>query len=301
MNPTSAPRPAPSSTRGRNSFLLAGACFILGAALAGLWFHHSAPAVTPDQPSLELATGTKAVLAQLTAPVTIHYYSLLPAGGTDDPLSAFAGRVGQLLAAMQAAANGKLVVTTISTSAETNANAAAADGLQAFNLEKGESSFLGLALASGKNKEILPRLQPEWESAVESDIARALSRVALPDATVAPIPAPAQPTTEVISAINRLIPDVNSTSVETANQIFHAEFMKEISEAGVEMEARMTAAQQQVIAAQASGSPADLEAAQKNLSQVQLAQSDKIKQIAAQLQTRLAAYQQLKNNGAPPK
>ena len=125
-----------------------------------------------------------------------------------------------------------------------------------------------------------------------------------PKKVVAPAPAApvapevAKPATETVAAINRLIPDVNATTVETASQIFHAEFMKEIADAGTEMEARMTAAQQQVTQAQASGSAAELAAAQQNLAQVQSAQGEKIRQIAAQLQTRLAVFQQMKNAAA---
>jgi hypothetical protein len=84
--------------------------------------------------------------------------------------------------------------------------------------------------------------------------------------------------------------------VEAADQIFHAEFMKQCAEAGTEMETQINAAQQQVVQAQTSGSPADLEAAQKNLSQVQLAQADKLKQVAARLQIQLAVFQRMKNS-----
>jgi hypothetical protein len=52
-----------------------------------------------------------------------------------------------------------------------------------------------------------------------------------------------------------------------------------------------------VTQAQTGGTPAELEAAQKNLAQVQLAQGDKIKLIAARLQTRLAVFQRLKAAG----
>ena len=39
----------------------------------------------------------------------------------------------------------------------------------------------------------------------------------------------------------------------------------------------------------------DLEAARKNLSQVQVAQAEEIRQVAARLQIRLAVFQNLKN------
>jgi len=232
----------------------------------------------------------------LEAPVTIRYYALLP-GSTDETLQAFAGRVAQLLNAVQAASGGKVQIASFDTPAETNTAAASADGIQAFNLDKGDACFLGLAIASGKNKESFARLQPEWEPALEYDLARAILRVAATAAPARPAPEIAKPSPEIIASINRLIPDVNATSVEAADQIFHAEFMKQCAEAGTEMETQINAAQQQVVQAQTGGSPADLEAAQKNLLQVQLAQADKLKQVAARLQIQLAVFQRM-NAGA---
>ena len=228
--------------------------------------------------------------------MTIRYYSLLPAGTADESLQAFAGRVAHLLENIQSASGGKIQVSSFDQLAETNANAASADGITAFNLDKGDACFLGLVVTSGKNTESLARLQPEWEPALESDLARAILRVAGTAAPARVAPEVAKPSSETIATINRLIPDVNAASMEAADQIFHAEFMKQCAEAGTEMETQINAAQQQVVQAQTSGSPANLEAAQKHLSQVQLAQADKLKQVAARLQIQLAVFQRMKNS-----
>ncbi|HZL77412.1 MAG TPA: Gldg family protein [Candidatus Limnocylindrales bacterium] len=291
MKPTDTSRPAQPQTP-RRPLLLAGAFFLLGVALTGIWFHHHQAGSAAG----ELSAPTKNLLGQLEAPVTIRYYALLP-GSTDETLQAFAGRVAQLLNAVQAASGGKVQIASFDTPAETNTAAASADGIQAFNLDKGDACFLGLAIASGKNKESFARLQPEWEPALEYDLARAILRVAATAAPARPAPEIAKPSPEIIASINRLIPDVNATSVEAADQIFHAEFMKQCAEAGTEMETQINAAQQQVVQAQTGGSPADLEAAQKNLLQVQLAQADKLKQVAARLQIQLAVFQRM-NAGA---
>jgi hypothetical protein len=60
------------------------------------------------------------------------------------------------------------------------------------------------------------------------------------------------------------------------------------------MEAQINAAAQKVVSAQNSGSPAELEAARKKLSQVQLDQTEKLKEVAAHLQLQLDAFQQMK-------
>ena len=297
MKLTDSPRPTANKGSAIRPLVLAGSFFVLGAAVTGFWLHRPAPAGNAAD-AVELSAATQHVLAGLTVPVTIHYFSLLPAGGTDASLPGYATRVGRLLDAMQAASGGRLKVTTIDSIAETNEAAASAAGLHVFNLEKGQPAYLGLALASGHHQEIFDELQPEWEPALEFDLDRALQRVAVPEAPAPVAPEVARPAPEIVASVNRLIPDVASTSVETADQIFHGEFMKELGEAGTEIEAQMAAAQQQVTQAQASGSATDLEAAQKNLAKVQSAQGEKIRQIATELKTRMAVFQALKSAAA---
>jgi hypothetical protein len=291
-NPNSTPKsPLPSLAL----FVLV---FAAGIALTGIWFHRHDAASKSDG----LSDSTRTMLGQLATPVIIRYYSLLPAGSADESLQAFAGRVPQLLNAMQAASHGNIQLSVVDAPAETNSAAASADGVQAFNLEKGDACFLGLAIASGKNHESFARLSPEWEAALEFDLARAIQRVAATAAPARPAPEVAQPSTEIIASIHRLIPDVNATSTGQADQIFHAEFVKQCAEIGTETEAEFNAAQQKVVEAQNSGDAAALETARKNLAQVQLAQGEKFKNLAAQLQTRLAVFQQMKSgatNAAP--
>ena len=290
MNPNPTPGSAQPPSARRHPLLLAGFTFVLGLTLAGVWFHNH----RAGSASGSLSDATKNMLSQLAAPVTIRYYSLLPAGSADATLQAFAGRVTQLLTAVQAAAGGKIQLTSLDTPVETNAAAASADGLQPFNLDKGDACYLGLAVVSGKNKESLARLQPEWEPALESDLVRVILRVAAAASPAPPAPAIAKPSPETIATINRLIPDVNAVTAEQASQIFSAEYLKQVGEVGAEMEAQVNAAAQQVVQAQASGSATDREAAQKKLAQAQVAQGEKLKALAADLQTQLAVFQQLK-------
>jgi hypothetical protein len=263
---------------------------VLGAALAAAWFHKH-HAVSENS---TLSSPTKKLLAQLQSPVTLRYYSLLPSGSADETLQAFGGRVAQLLVAVQAAGGDKIQLSSVTEPAETNITAATADGIQPFNLDKGDACFLGIVVTSGKNTETLARLQPEWEPALESDLARAILRVA---GTIAPVklaPEVAKPSSETIAAINRLIPDASAVSTEQAGKIFSAEYLKQCGEVGAEMEALVNAAAQQVVQAQNSGSAADLEAAQKKLSQAQVTQGERLKDLAVQLQIQQAVFQQMK-------
>jgi len=293
MPPTPANRPVVSPVPYRRPLLLPGLFFLLGVALTGLWFHHQ----PPPPATLTLAAVSQNRLGALAAPVTLHFYSVLPANG-DATLPAYAGRVALLLDAVQTASGGKVQVTRLETPADTSA--ATADGIQAFDLDQGAASFLGLTMLSGTNRETFARLDPDWEPALEFDLVRALVRVATPPPAPKPAPEIARPSPEIVASIHRLIPDVPGTSVATANQIFHAEFLKECGDAGTEMETAMNTAQQRVIQAQTAGAPAELAAAQKNLAQVQVAQAEKIRQIAANLQIRLAVFQNLKRGAVSP-
>jgi hypothetical protein len=283
-----------SSAGQSRPFLLAVICFVLGAGLSGFWFHrHQAGAAAG-----ELATPTRNLLNQLPAATTIRYYSLLPAGSADASLQAFAGRVADLLNMMQTASGGKLQITMVDTPADTNANAASADGIQAFNLEKGDACFLGMAIASGKNQETLARLQPEWEPALQYDLARAIERVTAVSPPPKPAPEVAKPSPEIVSSIHQLIPDLNATSLADADQIFHDDFLKQCIAASQKFQEEINAASERVTHAQANGSANDEETARKHLQELQLAQGEKLKALAARLQIQLAVFQQMKNAAA---
>src|SRR5262249_42634661 len=147
------------------------------------------------------------------APVEVRFYSILPAGSAPASLQDFSRRVDQLLSEFQAANEGKIRVTRNLSASGASADAATADGIHPFNLEQGDACFLGLAVVSGERKEILARLQPEWEPALPYDLARAIQKV-----TAAPpsplVKASPPPSPETTNAILRLIPDVKGTSLE---------------------------------------------------------------------------------------
>jgi hypothetical protein len=290
MKPNTASSPAQPQASRRQPLVLGVAAFVLGVALAAVWFHkHQGVSENGG-----LSAPTQNLLGHLPVPVAIRFYSVLPAGSADESLQAFGGRVAQLLDAVQAAGGDKIQLASVTGPAETNITAATTDGIQPFNLDKGDACFLGIVVTSGNNKESLARLQPEWEPALESDLARAILRVAGTAAPAKLAPEVAKPSSETIATINRLIPDVRAVSTEQAGQIFSAEYLKQCGEVGAEMEAQVNAAAQQVVAAQNSGSATDLEAAQKKLAQAQLEQGKKLKDLAAQLQIQQAVFQQMK-------
>jgi hypothetical protein len=285
---------------GLRAFLLPLIFFLLGISLSAFWFYHDKLAKDSKNQGVQLSEKTRTLLQHLDAPVKIRFYSLLPASTASESLRAFARRVDALLAAMQQESGGQFKLTQVNELSDAHANAAVADGVPAFNLDKGDACFLGLVLVCKDTKESFPRLQPDWEPALEFDLDRALERVTA--GQQAPTPGPvldSKSSAEATSDVNRLIPNMNATSVEDGVRILRDASMTDLVAAGTEMENQIKAAQQALSAAPQGKSEAGQQAAMKHLQQVQLEQADKIKQIAAQLQSRLAVFQQLKT-GPPP-
>ncbi len=298
-SPNTPPATDPQTVRpsGWRPLILVPVFFLLGAALTGVWFKYGKPATGSMLPEQELSGQTVNLLHHLNSPVELRFYSVLPPGSALEPLQDFSRRVDHLLSEFQNANDGQIhVIRNLSTSGA-NADAAAADGIHPFNLDKGEACFLGITVASGGRKESLSQIQPEWEPALPFDLARAILQVtATPSSPVVKASPPVSP--ETTNEILRLIPDVNGTSLEDGIGILRQAAVDKFSEAGAEMEKQIQAAQQQASDAQNGGPGAGQQAAMKHLQQVQLDQAEKLKQIAAQLQAQISAFEQMK--AAPP-
>jgi hypothetical protein len=229
----------------------------------------------------------------LNSPVEIRFYSVLPPGSAPEPLQDFSRRVDHLLSEFQSANDSKIRVTRNVSTSGSNADAAAADGIHPFNLDKGDACFLGLTVVCGERKESLPQIQPEWEPALEFDLARAILHVT-PAQSSATIKAIAPVSPEVTNEVVRLIPDLKGTSLEDGTRILREAAWQEFTAAGTEMENKLQAAQQQLSDAQNGQSEAEQQAAMKHLQEVQLEPGQKYKQIAARLQAELAVFEQMK-------
>jgi hypothetical protein len=270
--------------------------FVLGAGLAGIWFKYGKNTMhsfLPEVGDTRLSDSTLGLLRHLNSPVEIRFYSVLPPGSATETLQDFSGRVDRLLSEFQSANEDKIHVIRNDSVSGPNADAASADGIHPFNLEKGEACFLGLAVVCGNQKESLPEIQPEWEPALEYDLARTILHVSAASATSFVRPSvPVSP--EVTNEIVRLIPNVNGTSLDDGIGILRVAAVGKINEAGAEMEKQIQIAQQQVADAQNGKSEAEQQAAMKHLQQVQLDQAEKIKAIAAQLQLQISTFEQMK-------
>ena len=154
-------------------------------------------------------------------------------------LTAFAARVDLLLSAYEKEANGKIHVVRHNTPSDANANAALEDGMRAFNRERGDVCYLGLAVTGNDKKETLPQLSAEWEQALESDLSRAIERVAGSEAKQQPTPkAPSGADTTALESVKQAIPNFATLSLEEGTRILREAAIKDFKTAADEMETR---------------------------------------------------------------
>jgi hypothetical protein len=299
LGATLAPRPGAQAGT-RTTVLLLVVC-LLGIAGGVFWFYSASrrsPATANEPasgtPASRLSDTTRAVLDRLESPLQIRFYALLDPATLPDSVSAFAGRVGQLLSAYEQAAPGKIKLTSVTSQSNPNANAALADGIAAFNRDKGEACYLGIALALNGQKETLPRLSPEWEQALEPDLTRAIIRLVDETRSVTAPIAVSQLNTAAVQEVRTLIPDLSAVSVQAGKQMLLDAAYKEFAAAAKEMQAQVKEAEQRLTQARNGGTAAEQQAASQHLQQLQAEQAEKLKEIAARSKAQMDAFQQLK-------
>ena len=280
--------------------VLAIVCLLVVVALGVVWFYHAAhrsPAASEETASpapVALSDTTLAVLQRLDSVLEIRFYSVLDPTSVPESQMAFANRVDQLLLAYQQTSGGKIKLTRFTLQSNLNPKAAQADGILAFNLDKGEPCYLGVALVLKGRKETLPHLSPEWEQALEPDLTRAIIRLEEASPSASSPVASLAPDTNAVQEVKALIPNLSSVSVEEGTRILREAALKDSTAAVKEMEAKVKDAQQRFIQAQNGGSDADQQAALKHLQQVQAEQTEKLQQIAARCKAQVDALRQLK-------
>ena len=301
--PASPARKCPCGEAGKVCpvFLVLVFC-ILAIAAGAFWYYRTViahpMASDTSEKGVRLSESTRAALKRLNSPVEIRFYSLLSEAGGADSLQAFAGRVDRLLSEYKREAGRNITITRHTSRSDADLDAAASDGISAFNLDKGEPSFLGLSVAQKDQKEALPRITPEWEQALEADLTRAILRVSGAQSLAALADAAAQADPSAVEEVKRAIPNFDAVPVDQGRQILREGTLKELKTATAEMQSQIQEAQQRLSEAQTAKSEAGQKAAMKQLQQAQAAQTEKIKEITARLRSRITALERLK--GVPP-
>lgn len=267
--------------------------FLAGAALSAVWFSRGGwtSAGRDASAAAALSEATKAVLRHLDSPVEIRYYSLLDASSVPTSVQAFAGRVDQLLSQYEQVAGDRVTVIRCNALSNDKANQAEADGIRAFNIDKGDACFLGIAVECAGQKESLSHLAPEWEAALEPDLTRAIARAAEAKTGAQPL---ARSDTATLEAVRRSIPNLNAVSLEAGAKVLREAGLAQFKQAVEEMNARVKEAQERFIQTQGNLSEADQRAAREQLRKIQAEGMDKLNQITLNSHAQIAALQQLK-------
>jgi ABC-type uncharacterized transport system involved in gliding motility auxiliary subunit len=131
-----------------------------------------------------LSAGTKTILKNLPAPVTIRFYVTQSESATPATvyLKGYARKVEDLLAEYKQLAGGKLKIEKYDPQPDSDAEESARlDGLEATALPGIERFYMGIAVKCADQMQSLAFLQPERERLLEYDLTRAITRVEKPE------------------------------------------------------------------------------------------------------------------------
>jgi hypothetical protein len=272
--------------------LLVACFFLLGVGATVLWFNRSGAGDVP------LSDTTKSLLATLPGPVELRFHSVLDPTNLPPSVPALSAYAERLLVAYEKAGAGKIKLTRFDSDSDAAPDAAVADGMQGFNREKGDVCYLGIAVVQDEKKEVLPRLSPEWENALEIDLTRAIARVIQPTDNIMN-PAAVAVAPAIKEQLQRVVPNLESISVEDGSRQIRETALQEFQAAAREFQKQIEQAEQQLKQAQSNGSSGEQQSAMQHLQQVQAGQAAKLKEIAARAQAQVEALKQLKS--APPR
>lgn len=273
--------------------------FVVAGFAGGVYWQHRRAALSETTieavPSTGLSENTTRLLANLETPVEIRFYALFNAGNENRDRRSFAARVGDLLAAFEQAASGRISVVRHSAWSEEATRNAGANGILPQNLDKGDPFYLGVALLAGTHRETLPQLLPEWEAALEFDLARALGRLAKPAAA----PRSADAEAEVAAAreaVQRALPNLASLSLEEGRNLLRENGRKEFEAAVAVMQKELQAVQERIVKAEADGDDAARQAGLQEQQQIRTRHTEKFRENARRIQAQVEALEQMRRD-----
>jgi ABC-type uncharacterized transport system involved in gliding motility auxiliary subunit len=135
-----------------------------------------------------LSQGTRNILSRLDPdkPVTIRYYESTEDRVMPPMLKSYGRTVRDVLREIQKASDNKVVLETIAPNPNTEEeDKAREDDLQGMQVNmEGDNIYLGMAIQSAAQKEVLAFLNPNEETKLEYNIARAIAKVSQRKKTV---------------------------------------------------------------------------------------------------------------------
>src|SRR5262249_20761529 len=153
---------------------------------------------------------------------------------------------------------------------------------------------LGIALSCSAKREVLPQLSPDWEPALEADVSRAIQRVSDTASRPKISASPVKEDRALVEQIQSEIPNLASLSLEDATRVVRENSLKVFTETATRMNELVQEATTDYVEAQKQGSAADQQEALKKLQAAQAAETETLKEIAAESQLRIEAIKKIK-------
>jgi hypothetical protein len=295
---------SPKTMRASSVMAAANLWWLVGLAGVGLvagsfWLKQkaAAPETTPLMiPETQtagtaggLSAGARDVLQNLNRAVEVRFYGLIQDRHGNEPWLAYAARVSELLQEFERAGAGKLRVIRVTAPLTEAARAAAlAEGLEPLRMNRNEPDLLGLVVSQQNEKVVLSRLDPKWEAALEFDLARAIARVAGAGGVSEPQSNPGAVDAAATAELLRVLPDLDSLTLEQARQQLRDAALAEYKVAVAELQKELQEAQARLAGKEDA-------AARQELQQLQFKQAEKLNEIPRRLQAQLTLLPRVKN------
>ncbi len=165
---------------GFTTFLVIAIVAVVNYIVGGLGLGNFRVDVTEDG-LYTLSKGTKNILGRISddKPVIIRYYVSTDERVMPPVLTTYSRNVQDLLLEFQKASKDNLILEKLNPNPDTDdEDKAREDQIQGMQVNtEGDNIYLGLAIQSGTQREVLPFLNPGEETKLEYDIARAINKV----------------------------------------------------------------------------------------------------------------------------
>jgi hypothetical protein len=295
---------SPKTMRASSVMAAANLWWLVGLAGVGLvagsfWLKQKAaapettPLMSPETQTAGtaggLSAGARDVLQNLNRAVEVRFYGLIQDRHGNEPWLAYAARVSELLQEFERAGAGKLRVIRVTAPLTEAARAAAlAEGLEPLRMNRNDPDLLGLVVSQQNEKVVLSRLDPKWEAALEFDLARAIARVAGAGGASEPQSNPGAVDAAATAELLRVLPDLDSLTLEQARQQLRDAALAEYKVAVAELQKELQEAQARLAGKEDA-------AARQELQQLQFKQAEKLNEIPRRLQAQLTLLPRVKN------
>lgn len=285
-------RTPPASVRASTSPLVLVLTLLVGLGVGALLVYRlqrspeAAPPVTAPPAGVMLAEATRGVIAKLTVPIDVRVYTLFSETKVPENYYEQAQRINDLLNEMERFANGRIVVSWITNWSRETTQQAVADGLAALTTPQGEPCYLGLCLLQDKRRQVLAQLAPEWSSALEFDLARAIARVA--EASVMP----RSPEEQVVVkkaeiAVKQAIPNPATVSLDEGKQLLRDTALRAYQALVTEMNREVEQVEARF---KTTATEADRQKLVQELQRVRSSYADKLRDVALRSQAEIEAW-----------